>query len=66
MKKTLLAVLALSSVGLAGCIAVPAYDYGPRAYGPPAYGPPPAVIVQPSLSFGYSGYYGRPYHRHWR
>lgn len=72
MKKTLLGVLALASVGLAGCVAVPAYD-APYGYGPPvAYGPP--VVVAPSVSFGYSrgyyghGYYGHGYygHRHWR
>ena len=67
MKKTLLIAMALASVGLAGCVAVPAYDpyYGPGpAYG---YGPAP-VVVAPSVSFGYSGYYGRGYygHRHWR
>ena len=66
MKKTLLGVMALASVGLAGCIAVPAYD---APYGPPAvYGPGP-VVVAPSVSFGYSrGYYGYPYrhYRHWR
>lgn len=70
MRKAILAVLALASVGLAGCVAVPAYDapYG-YGYGPPvAYGPAP-VVVAPSVSFGYSrGYYGRGYYgyRHWR
>ena len=66
MKKTLLGVLALASIGVAGCVAVPAYDpyFGPG----PVYGPAP-VVVQPSISFGYSGYYGRGggwHHRHWR
>jgi hypothetical protein len=65
MKKTLLAVLALAGVGLTGCVAVPAYD-APYGYGPPvAYGPAP-VVVQPSISFGYSRYYGGYHHRHWR
>ncbi|HEX2650107.1 MAG TPA: hypothetical protein VHN19_09250 [Burkholderiales bacterium] len=67
MKKTLLGVLALASVALAGCVAVPAYDA--PYYGPPvAYGPAP-VVVAPSVSFGYSrGYYGHGYrhYRHWR
>ena len=64
MKKTLLGVLALASVALAGCVAVPAYDA--PYYGPPAYGPAP-VVVQPSISFGYSRYYGGHRHyRHWR
>lgn len=65
MRKTTLAVLALALVGLAGCVAVPAYD--PYPYYGPAYGPAP-VVVAPSVSFGYSGYYGRGYygHRHWR
>jgi hypothetical protein len=71
MRKTTMAVLAVASVALGGCVAVPAYDpyYAPApAYG---YGPGP-VVVQPSISFGYSryygGYYGGPYHhyRHWR
>lgn len=64
MKKTLLVVMALASVGLAGCVAVPAYD---APYYGPAYGPGP-VVVAPSVSFGYSRYYGHPYYgdRHWR
>jgi hypothetical protein len=65
MKKTLVVAVALASVGLAGCVAVPAYDAPPYAYA----APPPGVVVAPSVSFGYSRYYGgRPYyhHRHWR
>ena len=67
MKKTLVAAVALASTALAGCVAVPAYDV--PVYGPPAvYGPAP-VVVQPSISFGYSRYYGGGpgwHHRHWR
>jgi hypothetical protein len=61
MRKTFVATLALASVGLAGCVAVPAYDPGPRVYAPP-----PAVVVAPSVGY-YRGprYYGGPryYHR---
>jgi hypothetical protein len=56
MTKKLLLVLVLSSLGLAGCVAVP-YDGG---Y---AYGPAPAVVA-PSVSFGYYGGYYRGGHRH--
>ena len=68
MRKTIVAVLALASVGLAGCVAVPAYDYGYGYGGPVGYAPGP-LVVAPSVSFGYSrGYYGHGYygHRHWR
>ena len=61
MRKTMLAVMAVASVALAGCVAVP---YDPYPYGPAVYGPAP-VVVQPSISFGYSHYYGYG-HRHWR
>lgn len=62
MRKTTMAVMLLAGVTLAGCVAVPAYD--PYPYGPVVYGPAP-VVVQPSISFGYSRYYGYG-HRHWR
>ena len=55
MRKTILGVLTLASVGLAGCVAVPAYEPAPVVYGPP-----PAVVVAPSVGFGYSRYYGGP------
>lgn len=57
MTKKLLIGLVLSSLGLAGCVAVPAYD------APYAYGPAP-VVVQPAVSFGYYGGYYRGGHRH--
>ncbi len=57
MKKILLPAL-LATLGLAGCIAVPAYD-APYAYGPPAvYVAPPAVVLRPWWGFGGRGYYG--------
>ena len=43
----------LAGLGLAGCVAVPAY--GPDAYGPPAYGPAvyaAPVVVVPTIRFG--------------
>ena len=66
MKKLLLLVL-LSTLGLAGCVAVPAYD-APYGYGPQVYAAPPAVVVQPSFVFrgyygGHGGYYGHRYYR---
>lgn len=63
MTKKLLIILTLSTLGLAGCVAVPAYD-APYPY---AYAPAP--VVAPSVSFGYyGGYYGggprQRYYRH--
>ena len=61
MRKRLLIVLVLSALGLAGCVAVPAYEA-------PYYAPAP-VVVQPTVRFGYYGgpYYGhRHHHRHHR
>ncbi len=56
MKKSLLIAVAISTLALAGCVAVPYGDpYGGYRYGYAA--PAPAVVVQPS--FGYYGYYGR-------
>ena len=55
MKKTL-AALVVSALGLAGCVAVPAYD------APYGYAPAP-VVVQPTVGFGY--YRGGPYYHHW-
>ena len=55
MTKKLLIVLALSSLGLAGCVAVPAYD---APYYGGGYAPAP-VVVQPAVRFSYyGGYYG--------
>ena len=59
MKKLLLIVL-LSTLGLAGCVAVPAYPapYGYGYYGAEGYAPAPAVVVQPSFVYRSYGYYG--------
>jgi PBP1b-binding outer membrane lipoprotein LpoB len=59
--KRILLLLLLSTLGLAGCVAVPAYSE-PYAYGPPAYAAP-AVVVQPTFYYR-SGYY-RPYGHHY-
>ena len=56
MRKTTITMLAVASLGLAGCVAVPVHE--------PVYYGPPAVVVQPSVSLGYS-YHSRP-HRHHR
>ncbi len=56
-----------AALGLAGCVAVPAYD-APYAYGPPVYVAPPAVVVQPTF-YGRIDYYrgyGGPRWRHYR
>jgi len=62
MKRIILAAaVAVATAGLAGCVAVPAYDTGPAYYGygsPGYYYAPPA----PAVSFYYSN---RPYYRHW-
>ncbi len=64
MKKILLPVL-LSTIGLAGCVAVPAYD-APYAYGAPAvYVAPPALLVGP-LWFGGRGHRHGGDGRRWR
>lgn len=59
MKKLLMLAVAVSGLGLAGCVAVP---IAPRAYGPPpaVYVSPPAVVVRP-YAYGRYGYYGNPY-----
>jgi hypothetical protein len=63
MKKVLLPVL-LATLGLAGCVAVPAYD-APYGYGPQVYAP--AVVVRPAIVFPVYGYYGGRYgHRYYR
>lgn len=62
MKRILLPVL-LSTLGLAGCVAVPAYNT-PYGYGPQGYAPAPAVVVQPAFVFRPYGYYGGYYGHH--
>ena len=66
MKKALLPVL-LATLGLTGCVAVPAYD-APYAYGgPQVYVAPPSVVVGPWWGFGYRGGHrghGHRGHRH--
>lgn len=62
--KVLIAVV-VAAFGLAGCVAVPAYDPG-YAYSPGYYYGPPAA----TFSFGYSHHdhhrHGGHRHRHWR
>ena len=60
MKKGLIIAVAVSTLALAGCVAVPAYSE-PYGYG---YAGPPAVVVQPSF-YGRYSYYGprRYYYR---
>ena len=55
MTKKLLLVLALSTLGLTGCVAVPYAD---------GYAYAPAPVVAPAVSFGYYGGYYRGGHRH--
>ena len=60
MRKSLAMVLC-SSLGLAGCVAVPVYGpgYGASGYGAPAvYVAPPAVEVRPYVYGGYGDYGG--------
>jgi hypothetical protein len=66
MKRILLPVL-VATLGLAGCVAVPAYD-APYGYAPAAvYVAPPAVVVRPYYGGGYGGYGGYGYYgRRWR
>ncbi len=59
MTKKLLLVLALSVLGLTGCVAVPYGD----GYG---YAYAPAPVVAPAVSFGYYGGYYRGGHRGYR
>jgi len=60
MKQNLVIAVAISALGLAGCVAVPAYSepygYG-YGYGGPVAVAPPAVVVQPTFYGRY--YYGR-------
>ncbi len=64
MKKVLLCTMLVSALGLAGCVAVPAYD-APYAYAPPVYVAPPAVVVRPAI-YGHYGYYGGSRWHHYR
>ena len=54
MTKKLLIALGLSTLALAGCVAVPYDGYG--------YGAAP-VVVQPAVGFSYYGGYRGHYHR---
>ena len=54
-----LSITLLAGLGLAGCVAVPAY--GPE-YGPAAYAAP--VVVVPTIGFGFG--YGYGGHRRYR
>lgn len=65
MKRVLKLAMLVAALGLAGCVAVPAYD-APYAYGPPVYVSPPAVVVQPAFYGRYSYYGGARGGRHWR
>ena len=66
MKRFLLPVL-FSTLGLAGCVAVPAAPYGYGYYGVEGYAPAPAVVVQPAFVYRSDRYYGGHYrHRHYR
>jgi len=52
MKKLLLVLIGLM---LAGCVAVPVYDYG---YYSPHYGPYPYAYAGPDVNVYFPGYYG--------
>jgi hypothetical protein len=65
MKKGLMIAVALSALGLAGCVVVPAYDAPYGGYGPGAYVAPPAVVVRPAF-YGRLGYYGGRGHGYYR
>ena len=57
--KTTLALLAVVSAALVGCVAVPV-EPGPAVYAAP---PLPVVVVRPYRYYGYGGYYRPPYWR---
>jgi hypothetical protein len=57
MKGVLLPVL-LSTLGLAGCVAVPMVD-APYGYGPAVVVAPPPIVVRPGFYGHGGGYYGR-------
>ena len=59
MKRVFAVAAVIAAFGLGGCVAVPVAD--PYPY----YGPPAAVVVQPSVTFGYSSGYYSPGPRHW-
>ncbi len=64
MKASRVVLGAVFLAALGGCAV---YPVEPVAYGPPVYAAPPPVVVQPSISFGYSsGYYSYGPRRHWR
>jgi hypothetical protein len=64
MKKGLMIAVDVAALGLAGCVAVPAYD-APYGYGPQVYIAPPAVVVRPAF-YGRFGYYGGRGHGYYR
>ena len=59
--KTTLALLAVVSAALGGCIAVPV-EPGPAVYAAP---PPPVVVVRPYRYYGY-GYHAPYWRGGWR
>ncbi len=63
--KRIVPPLLVASLGLGGCVAVPAYDAPPYGYAPAAvYVTPAPVVVRPYVYggawVGRPGYYGRP------
>ena len=61
MKKILTIAVAVSTLGLAGCVAVPYGD--PYGYGYGYVAPAPAVVVRPGYYGRYSYYGHRNYYR---